>query len=232
MHRSPSSAAALATLLFCCLPPAAVACDAPQTAQQATSKHIRRFVQGKGMAVLTFAGYSGAGYEDVPAMLETAGHVLNRHDPARTLVNIGATEQGIGTVYELAKRMGFTTLGIVSTLARDNQVPISPCVDFVFFVQDTSWGGRLPGSARLSPTSVAIVENSTSFVGIGGGEVARDELLAAHRAGKPTRFMPADMNHGLAREKALKNGAAPPTDFRGAADGPLRAAGVAPAIGR
>ena len=84
-------------------------------------------------------------------------------------------------------------------------------------MRDASWGGRLPGSTRLAPTSAAIVANSREFVGIGGGEVARDELLAARAAGKPVRFVPADMNHRIARDKALAKGQSEPTDFRGAA---------------
>lgn len=37
----------------------------------------------------------------------------------KVLINSGATAEGIGQVYELAKRRGFTTIGIVSSLARD-----------------------------------------------------------------------------------------------------------------
>jgi hypothetical protein len=54
-------------------------------------------------------------------------------------------------------------------------------------------------------------------VAIGGGEVARDELLAAKQAGKPVTFIAADMDHRLAVKKAASRGASFPTDFRGAA---------------
>jgi hypothetical protein len=40
--------------------------------------------------------------------------------------------------------------------------------------------------------------------------------VAAREAGKPVWFVPADMNHALAREKARRQGLAPPSDFRGA----------------
>jgi hypothetical protein len=53
------------------------------------------------------------------------------------------------------------------------------------------------------------------FFAIGGGKVAGDEMLAARQAGKPVTFIPADMNHKIAREKAQKKGQAEPTDFRG-----------------
>ena len=47
--------------------------------------------------------------------------------------------------------------------------------------------------------------------------MARDEMIAAKRSGKKVEFIPADMNHRIAQEKALKKGQPAPTDFRGAA---------------
>jgi hypothetical protein len=213
-----------AVLIACCLavpPGAAGACDGPLEVREATLESIEAFIHGKQMKVLTFAGYSGAQYENAEAMLEQASLVLDRQDPTKTLINIGATEVGIGAVYELAKRKGFTTMGIASTRARDERVPLSKCVDYVFYVKDAYWGRKIPGTAHLSPTSAALVQCSTSCVAIGGGEATRDEMLAARQAGKPVTFVPADMNHQIAREKAQKNGRPEPTDFRGAAHGAL-----------
>lgn len=195
----------------------AAACDAQAKIAEATPEEIRAFFKGRSMNVLTFLGYSGAEYEDRNAMLAQAGRILAQADPKTTIVNIGATADGIGAVYETAKQRGFVTVGIVSTQARDNHVALSPCVDFVFFVKDATWGGLLPGSEQLSPTSSAMVENSDRIVAIGGGEVARDELAAAKRAGKQVEFIAADMNHAKAVEKAQKKGQPVPTDFRGAA---------------
>src|SRR6185503_15942804 len=109
--------------------------------------------------------------------------ILDGLDPATTFINIGATKVGIGAVYELAKRKGFTTMGIASALARDEKV--SEYVDHVFYIPDSQWGGKLPGTDQLSPTSAAIVQCSTSCVAIGGGDVTRDEMLAARKIGKP-----------------------------------------------
>ena len=108
-------------------------------------------------------------------------------------------------------------MGIVSTLARDEHVALSQCVDYVFFVEDETWGGRIEGTGHLSPTSTAMVQSGTSFVAIGGGDVTRDEMLAARQAGKPVIFIAADMNHQIAREKARKKGRPAPVDFKGAA---------------
>lgn len=201
----------------CALPSGVLACNAVPVVREATSKEIRAFLRAKGMDMLSFVGYSGAGYEDVPAMRAAAEQALARHDPAKTMVNIGGTASGIGEVYELAKARGFVTLGIVSTLARDGGEKLSPCVDHVFFVRDARWGGRLPGSTKLAPTSAAIVAHSRELIGIGGGEIARDELRAARAAGKPVHFIPADMDHRVARDKAQAKGQPEPTDFRGAA---------------
>lgn len=199
-------------------PSLASACSNTPVLREASASQIHDFVRSKGLRVLTFVGYSGADYEDPAAMRAVAEQVLAMHDPATTLVNIGGTAVGIGAVYELAKRRGFATMGIVSTLARDSGETLSRCVDWVFFVRDGSWGGRLAGSTQLAPTSAAIVANSHEIVAIGGGEVARDELRGARQSGKVLSFFPADMDHRIARDKALTKGQNAPTDFRGAVD--------------
>lgn len=217
---------ALAVLLWLGGPLAANAdavggCSGVGEVREATLAAIEAFIAERRVEVLTFEGYSGSQYQDPAAMLEQASRILDAKDPATTLVNIGATAVGIGAVYEVAKHKGFTTMGIVSTLARDQNVPLSACVDYVFFVPDSSWGGVQPGTGELSPTSQAIVANSTALVAIGGGDVARDELLAARRAGKPVTFIAADMNHQIARAKARSKGRPEPTDFRGSAHAAL-----------
>ena len=190
---------------------------ARSTIIEATPEEIRAFFTGKGMTVLTFLGYSGAEYENKAMMLEQATRILSKFDPKKTIVNIGATPEGIGAVYETAKRESFLTTGIVSTQAKESNTNLSPCVDIVFYVRDSTWGGFRPGTEDLSPTSTAMVENSDVLVAIGGGEVARDELIVAKQAGKRVQFIPADMNHHIAREKALKKEQPAPTDFRGEA---------------
>jgi hypothetical protein len=168
--------------------------------------------------ILTFVGYSRAGYEDCDALDVHIKTVLSFHDPNRYLVNCGATEEGIGAVYALAKAAGFETMGIVSSLAAVKGSKLSPYVGTVYFVPDETWGGYLP-NGELSPTSAVIVDTSDVIVGIGGGEIARDELQAALAADKLVHYIKADLNHDLAIEKAKSKGQPVPTDFSGAASG-------------
>lgn len=204
----------------------AAGCQPAREVVAAKPADVIDFFARDGRAVVTFTGYSGAGYEDEAAMLRHAGRVLQRLDPKRTLINIGATAAGIGAVYELARRRGFTTTGIVSMEARRGGAELSPCVDHVFYVEDSTWGGFLPGTRTLSPTSEAMVAVSTRLVAIGGGEVARDELLAAQALGKPVTIIAADMNHLAAVKKAASRGQPLPTDFRGAAHEAMAASGT------
>ena len=204
-------------LLLCSVPAAGAEPCRPAVVKVAVPSEIRAFFDGRRLQALTFMGFSGAEYEDPAAMLALAGRTLDKYSPQKTIVLIGATREGIGAVYELAKSRGFATAGIVSSQAKTNNVPFSACVDHVFVVEDATWGGLDPKTERLSPTSVAMVENSDVMVAIGGGDVARDELTAGRRAGKPIEFHAADMNHKIAVDRAKKRGEPVPTDFSGAA---------------
>ena len=192
--------------------------DADRPAKTPTPlAEITAFFEAQEKTVLTFLGFSGAGYQDPDRALEMAAETLDRFDPKTTLVNAGASEAGIGMVYRLAKGLGFSTSGIVSTRALFAPLPLSPAVDHVFYVRDEAWGGLLDDGERLSPTSEAMVAVSDVMVAIGGGEVARDELLAGQRLGKEVIYHAADMNHALAIARAERDGRPAPSDFRGAA---------------
>jgi hypothetical protein len=178
---------------------------------------VVRFLRLLNRDVLTFVGYSGMGYEDEQAMLAIARAELEGRDPAKTIINIGVTGDGIGVVYSLARSMGFVTSGIVSRVCLDYPAQLSPDVNLVFFVADRGWGGNLSGSNQLSPTSEAMVRASTSIVAIGGNEVSRDELSGARRLGIPINYYPAELNHQNADSRAKKRGEQPPESYSGAA---------------
>ena len=150
-------------------------------------------------------------------MLQKVRQVLSGYSPETTLVNIGATKAGIGAAYPLAKSLGFDTTGIVSTQVLDNLDEISQAVDYVCFIADELWGGKLPDSEQLSPTSEAMVACSDILVGIGGGEISRDEMLAGQEQGKPVYFYPAQMDHESAIKSAEQAGLPKPDSFWGEA---------------
>ena len=153
-------------------------------------------------------------YEDEPGMFQIVREVLSQYSPETALVNIGATIGGLGAVYPLAKSLGFITTGIVSTLALSNPEWVSEDVDFICFITDDNWGGKID-SGELAPTSKAMVMCSDVFVGIGGGPISRDEMLAGQAAGKPLSFYPAEFSHRAAIKWAERNGLPVPTSFGG-----------------
>lgn len=197
--------------------PPVFAHELPDQAQKrirlATLDEIHQWIDKQ--TVLTFLGYSGAEYESHANMMAKAATILSMHDPANVLVNIGATSDGIGSVYLLAKQLGFKTMGIVSTQAVASGASWSPAVDQIFLINDTTWGGA-DASGGLHPTSAAIVTLSDEMVAIGGGAIARDELLAGQRLGRRCQFIPAESNHKLARAKAIKAKQPEPTNFASA----------------
>jgi hypothetical protein len=117
----------------------------------------------------------------------------------------------------VAKSLRFTTTGIVSTKALKDGAPISEVVDYICFIADEQWGGKLPNSDELSPTSEAMVACSDVMIGIGGGEISRDEMLGAKEQGKPVHFYPAELNHAEAVQRAKEAGLPYPKTFWGEA---------------
>lgn len=181
-----------------------------------TPAEARAFFSAQGKTVLTLLGFSSS-YEYADALEQTVHEILLGHSPETTLVNIGGTEGGIGAVYPVAKSLGYTTTGIVSTKALEERAPISTSVDHICFIADNLWGGKLPQSNKLSPTSRAMVDCSDIMIGIGGGEISRDEMLAAKQQGKPVHFYPAEMDHAWAIKRAEEAGQPYPKSFWGEA---------------
>lgn len=178
-----------------------------------TPEEAERSFRLQRKTVLTFFGYS-VDYENERRLLALANWVLARCNPAVTFVNMGATQGGIGAIYPLAKKLGFITTGIVSRNALEIADEISPFVDHICFIADNEWGGKMP-NGTLYPTSEAMVRCSDWFVGIGGGPISRDEMLAGRERGKPVKFFPAEVSHPWAIERAKKRGQATPTSFWG-----------------
>ena len=179
-----------------------------------TPEEAIAFFKSRGKMVLTFFGYS-MDYHRKEEMLRIVLSVLSQYSPHTTLVNIGATMGGLGAAYPLIKSKGFETAGIVSSQAMEHPEYISNAVDHICFVKDKQWGGKLPNSESLSPTSKAMVACSDILVAIGGNDIARDELLEGKSRGKPIYYFPAEMDHGAAVRRARHLGASSPKSFMG-----------------
>ena len=180
-----------------------------------TAEEAIAFIRSRQKIVLTFFGYSGMGYEYEKAMLNIARLVLSENYAEKTLVNIGATSVGIGAIYPLAKSLGFETAGIVTAKTLNDPEDISEAVDHVCFMKDEQFGGTLPDSNELSPTSKAMVECSDMLVAIGGNDVSLKELLAGQAMDKPIQYFPAEMKHEWAIRHAKKKGMPIPGSFLG-----------------
>ena len=113
-------------LLLWSVPAAGAEPCSPAVVKVSAPSEIRAFFDARRLQALTFMGFSGAEYEDPAAMLALAGRTLDKYSPQKTIVLIGATREGIGAVYELAKSRGFATAGIVSSQAKANNVQFSP----------------------------------------------------------------------------------------------------------
>jgi hypothetical protein len=62
-----------------------------------------------------------------------------------------------------------------------------------------------------------MVACSAVMIGIGGGEISRDEMMSAKEHGKPVHFYPAELNHAEAVQRAKEAGLPYPKTFWGEA---------------
>jgi hypothetical protein len=173
-------------------------------------------IRGAGRRIVTFSGFSGAGYEDPDTLKELMVSIVDKLDRS-VIICSGATAEGIGAIYPIARARDFDTIGIVSSQAEKQKARLADDLDTIYMIEDESWGGCRDDGA-LSPTSAVTLGASDEIVAIGGDNIARDEIDAALKAGMPVRYFAADMNHMTAIEKAKKLGKPPPINFGGSVD--------------
>lgn len=147
-------------------------------------------IQEKYEYVYTLFGYSALGYASPTKMLESVRKDLSELDNKKVAICIGATEEGIGAAYKLAKDMGFKTLGIVSTQALSYSGRFSDFVDSIYIVNDELWGGYIPGTAKLAETTRAFLGASNFISAYGGGQNTKMTLKAAKELGIPNKSTP------------------------------------------
>jgi hypothetical protein len=162
--------------------------------------------------IFTIYGYSLLGYEDEAGLKQKVKEVLSDLDPKEYIVSGGATSEGIGCFYEVAKEMGFETMGVVTAIALSYSGSFSKFVDRIYIVNDNYWGGFIPGTRILADVTKVDLEVSNSICAFGGGVITATILQEAKDSGIPLKYYPFDMDH----KKAIESGKGE-VDLRGAA---------------
>ncbi|SUA90072.1 Uncharacterised protein [Pandoraea pulmonicola] len=136
---------------------------------------------------MVFSGFSGLGYED-PSKLkeeikEEIGRAVELYGPARLCVAAGATREGIGIAYEVAKSNwpDIVTIGVVSAQARRWGGESEYC-DHVIYVDDPGETWEVldeKGKSYMAYLARNNESNSSTgeFLAFGGGNVTLKELL-------------------------------------------------------
>jgi hypothetical protein len=174
-------------------------------------KHIAQAISDKRAVVLS--GFSGSGYASPQGLREKLTEILEKErkaaSPQNIIVVAGATAEGIGLCYEIAKEMGIQTLGIVSELGMRDA---STFCDEVIGVPDPTKSWKVL-SQNGSSFMVAAARNNGIFYALGGGEVTLSELMEAKRAGIQTMIFP-DFEPAMPCDNPAKPPKADPTPVR------------------
>lgn len=137
--------------------------------------------------IMVFSGFSALGYKNIDLLKKTIGIELKRaiHVYGKDLLCVvaGATSDGIGIVYDLAKEMKISTLGIVSEQAKGHE---SPNCDKVVYVPDPDKTWKVldvTGSSYMVyvATPKDNISRTGEFIALGGGHVTLSELNEAKR---------------------------------------------------
>ena len=168
-------------------------------------KQIMKEIFGLGKNVCLFMGYSNLGYQDEKSMLGTVREKLSTLSPDEYVVCIGATSDGIGKAYEVAKELGFETIGIVSTLGLSSAGSFSKHVDRIYVVNDDQWGGYIPGTNHPAPTTRLFLETADIVHAIGGGYNTATllQIAVVQYGDLKVTFTPADMDHKRSEKKGF-----------------------------
>ncbi|MBV8045276.1 hypothetical protein [Pluralibacter sp.] len=188
----------------------AVIGDIPSVRRDSVKSEIDNYTRDKH--VMVFSGFSGLGYSDsasLKAQLSSAlDEAINRYGAHHLCVVAGATPEGIGAVYELAKNKGVGTLGIVSEHARGG---VAQDCDRVIFVNDPGASWKVLDETGASyMVYVATKQNGLSrtgeFLAYGGGVVTLSELQEAKSMEIPLtihpEFEPDPLNAAAKLQKA------------------------------
>ncbi len=157
--------------------------------------------------VLVLGGYSGLGYEKPTKLkIEIKKRLIQEIEQVgkdNVVLVSGATSDGIGVCYDVAKKLGVKTYGIVSEEAR--QYGVDKNCDVTFFVPDHKKTWQVLSESGDS-YMVDVAKNNGVLIYYGGGEVAVKEIEEAMRKNIQVEvdsgFMP---NPEKVKEKQEKN---------------------------
>lgn len=153
----------------------------------------------KNKHILVFSGFSQLGYRDIPslekALNEIISNAIQDHGINHLCVAAGATSEGIGRVYEIAKSWNIATLGIVSEQAKSNASSTAKNCDEVIYVPDPTGSWKtLDNEGKSYMVYVATKKESISrtgeFLAFGGGKITLSELNDAETLNIKPRVFP------------------------------------------
>lgn len=173
----------------------------PEATEPITADEVIARFKLKNKKVHTIFGFSDLEYEHKDVVLKQIRIDLEKLDPKTTIINIGATEDGVGAAYKIAKDLGFETTGIVSMQALSYSGQFSKFVDSIYILSDGLWGGFIPGTRKLTPTTQAFISVSDSIAFYGGNLNSLATLKSAIKFKIPFSFYTADMNHKILDQK-------------------------------
>lgn len=147
---------------------------------------INEHIQNK--RVIVFSGFSELDYADKTALHTKIEEILKKEAQTaggfdRIVVVAGATDPGIGYVYEIAARSGIKTLGIVSEEARG--MKSAPGCNSVIYIPDPESTWQVIDSSGNSYMAL-VARNNGVFYAFGGGRVTFSELEQARQLGIET----------------------------------------------
>jgi len=165
--------------------------SAPLKEQEKIKNYLDKRIADK--YVMVFSGYSGLGYADKAALKKQISEILqtkiSQYGAENIVVVAGATSEGIGMVYQLAKAHGIGTLGIVSIMAQ-HHAEISSACDEIVYVPDPAGSWKVLDDKGHSWMTYAASKNGI-FLAFGGGEVTLSELHEANQKRIPCFIFPA-----------------------------------------
>lgn len=150
----------------------------------------------KNRHVIVFSGFSALGYKDIHHLKESLHSELekaiSKYGAHALCVVAGATDEGIGVVYNLAKKMGIETLGIVSEQAIGF---VSSNCDKVVYIADPTGSWKVLDETGNSYMVYVATRNDKisrtgEFIAFGGGEVTLSELNEARSIGVTYKVYP------------------------------------------